>query len=114
MRRKLFPSLKRPGAFSRLNLVLAFSLFQVLEEKIVQEYKKFRKVRIGLGVVAGRVKMDFFFFLTWMLFLFSGTQVIGKKSVAVSTCIRNCPTLKVSSWSLRKRTGAAEAVPSEM
>lgn len=62
MRRKLFPSLKRPGAFSRLNLVLAFSLFQVLEEKIVQEYKKFRKVRIGLGVVAGRVKMDFFFF----------------------------------------------------
>lgn len=39
-------SLKRTGAFFlRLNLVLAFSLFQVLEEKIVQEYKKFRKVR---------------------------------------------------------------------
>ena len=50
-----------------------------------------------------------FFFLTWALFLCSGTQVTGKRSVAVSTCIRNCPTSKVSSWSLRKRTGAAEA-----
>lgn len=37
-------SLKKAGAFfSRLKLVLAFSLFQMLEEKIVQEYKKFRK-----------------------------------------------------------------------
>lgn len=45
-----------------------------------------------------------------MFFLCSGAQVTGKKSVAVSTCIRNCPTLKVSSWSLRKRTEAAEAV----
>lgn len=42
--------------FSRRKLVLAFFLFQVLEEKIVQEYKKFRKVRQGLGMVARRQK----------------------------------------------------------
>lgn len=54
MRREV-PSLpKRTGAFFlRLNLVLTFS-FQMLEEKIVQEYKKFRKVRPGLGMVAKR------------------------------------------------------------
>lgn len=48
------PVLRELVFFSRLNLMLAFSLFQVLEEKIVQEYKKFRKVRLGLGMLAIR------------------------------------------------------------
>lgn len=52
----LSPSRKLEVFFSRLKLVLAFSLFQVLEEKIVQEYRKFRKVRQGLGTVARRQK----------------------------------------------------------
>lgn len=37
-------------------------LFQVLEEKIIQEYKKFRKVRPGLGMVARRWNWLFFSF----------------------------------------------------
>lgn len=54
--------------------------------------------------------MDLKIVFDTVAFLCSGTQVTGKKSIAVSTCIRNCPTLKGSSWNLRKRTGAAEAV----
>lgn len=61
MRVSYFPPLRELVFFSRLNLMLAFSLFQVLEEKIVQEYKKFRKVRLGLGMLAIR-KNEFFFF----------------------------------------------------
>lgn len=54
MRGSYFLPFRELVFFSRLNLMLAFSSFQVLEEKIVQEYKKFRKVRLGRGMLAIR------------------------------------------------------------
>lgn len=79
--------------------------FQVLEDKIVQEYRKFRKVRhAASSKQEGGSRFPFYKSVS----LCSGIQATKRRSIAVSTCIRNCPTLKVSSWSLRKRTGAAE------
>ncbi|XP_075818030.1 RNA polymerase II elongation factor ELL3 isoform X1 [Microtus pennsylvanicus] len=80
---------------------------KVLEDKIVQEYRKFRKVRqAASSKQEGGSRFPFYKSVS----LCSGIQATKRRSIAVSTCIRNCPTLKVSSWSLRKKTGAAETM----